>query len=328
LVSFVDQPLVSVVTPLYNCERYLSECIESVLAQTYENWDYTIVNNCSTDQSVEIAQDYARKDSRVHIVNNDRFLPVRANHNHALRQISENSRYCKVVQADDRLFPESIGRMVDVAEKNPTVGIVGSYRLDDLHVNCDGLPFPSTVVPGREICRMHLLIGLFVFGSPTTLLIRSDLIRNRTPFYNELSLHADTEACYELLQNSDFGFVHQVLSYTRRENESISSVTRSFNPNLLDKYIMVKKYGSVYLAPNEFRRCSKQIEGRYYGFLAESALTAKGKEFWEYQKRGLETVGERIKRIRLSEYVLLELIDLLFNPKMTMGRIIRHFSRN
>ena len=44
-----QKPLVSIVTPVYNGELYLRECIDSVLAQSYENWDYTIVNNCSTD---------------------------------------------------------------------------------------------------------------------------------------------------------------------------------------------------------------------------------------------------------------------------------------
>ncbi|MCB0227477.1 MAG: glycosyltransferase, partial [Anaerolineae bacterium] len=53
------QPLVSVVTPVYNTDKYLADCIESVLAQSYDNWEYVIINNCSTDRSLEIAQRYA-----------------------------------------------------------------------------------------------------------------------------------------------------------------------------------------------------------------------------------------------------------------------------
>src|SRR5438093_8149037 len=58
------QPLVSVVTPIYNGEKYLAECIESVLAQTYQNWEYVIVNDCSTDRSLDIAQYYTHKIGR------------------------------------------------------------------------------------------------------------------------------------------------------------------------------------------------------------------------------------------------------------------------
>ena len=51
-----SQPLVSVVTPFYNTADYLGECIESVLRQTYENWGYVLVDNCSTDGLSEIAE--------------------------------------------------------------------------------------------------------------------------------------------------------------------------------------------------------------------------------------------------------------------------------
>ena len=63
-------PLVSVVTPVYNGERFLRECIESVLAQTYQHWDYTIVDNSSTDQTSEIAREYAARDSRIRVLRN------------------------------------------------------------------------------------------------------------------------------------------------------------------------------------------------------------------------------------------------------------------
>src|SRR3989442_1303003 len=93
--------LVSVVTPVYNGENYLRECIESVLAQTYTHWDFTIVNNCSTDRTLDIAQEYAVKDPRIRIHNNETLVRQIANYNIAFRQISPESKYCKVVAADD-----------------------------------------------------------------------------------------------------------------------------------------------------------------------------------------------------------------------------------
>ena len=80
------QPLVSIVTPVYNDAEYLAKCIESVLAQTYQHWDYTIVDNCSTDGSADIACTYAAKDPRIRVHGNSRFLKAIANHNMALRK--------------------------------------------------------------------------------------------------------------------------------------------------------------------------------------------------------------------------------------------------
>jgi len=147
------QPLVSIITPVYNTEKYLSECIESVVNQTYQNWEYIIVNNCSTDGSLQIARNYETQDDRIRVYDNRKFLNLMQNWNHAMRQISRESSYCKVVHADDTIFPECIERMVEVAEKYPSVGIVGSYRLDENQVNLDGLAYPENFFSGKEICR-------------------------------------------------------------------------------------------------------------------------------------------------------------------------------
>src|SRR5271169_6107872 len=128
-MSTANEPFVSIVTPVYNGETYLRECIESVLAQTYSNWEYIIVNNCSTDGTLRIAAEYSSRDRRIHVYNSDSLLPIIANHNRAFGLISRESKYCKVVSADDWLFPECLARMVAVAEANPAVGLVGSYQL-------------------------------------------------------------------------------------------------------------------------------------------------------------------------------------------------------
>ncbi|MGB9716148.1 MAG: glycosyltransferase family 2 protein [Thermodesulfovibrionales bacterium] len=307
------QPLVTVLTPVYNGEKYLEECIESILAQTYQNWEYIIVNNCSTDGTLEIAKKYAKKDTRIHVHNNKHFLNLIQNHNHAFTLISSESRYCKVLQADDWLFPECIEKMVKVAEEHPSVSIVGSYRLDDVRVNCDGLPYPSTVVSGREICRSTLLKGLYVFGSPTTLLFRSEIIRNRNPFYNEKNLHADKEACFEILQDSDFGFVHEILSFTRRENEAMTTFARRVNSYILGDLIILKKYGPIYLSEDEFKQSLNISIKNYYRFLAKSIFKKKGKEFWKFHKNGLKELGIPMNFTRLFVSAIIALYNHLLD---------------
>ena len=98
--------LVSIGTPMYN---NVEECIESVRAQTYGHWEYVIVNNCSTDGSAEIARRFAAVDLRIRALDNQELLePAELNHNHALRQISAASKYCKMVFSDDWLFPHCL----------------------------------------------------------------------------------------------------------------------------------------------------------------------------------------------------------------------------
>lgn len=318
------QPLVSVVTPVYNTEKYLAECIESVMAQTYENWEYVIVNNCSTDRSLEIAQHYAQQDARIRIHNNDEFLNQMQNWNHALRQISPESKYCKVLHADDWLFPECVDQMAEVAEANPSVGIVGAYRLDEDRVNLDGLPYPSTVIPGREICRLYLIDGLFVFGSPTSLLIRSDIIRNREAFYNESVIHADTEVCVDVLQDYDFGFVHQVLTFTRRHNESVTSLTHRFDTRRVARFIRFLRYGPVYLSEEEHEKCLEQVLEEYHRFLARSVFELKEREFWKYHGNELKRMGYPLSTTRLIKSMFRELL----NFRSTAGKVVRAVGRN
>jgi len=318
-MSEQSQPLVSIVTPVYNTEKYLAECIESVLAQTYENWEYVIVNNCSTDRSLEIAQHYAKQDRRIRIHNNEQFLNQMQNWNHTMRQISAESKYCKVVHADDWLFPDCVEAMVALAETNPSVGLVSAYRLDENQVNLDGLPYPSTVLPGRELCRIYLLGGPYVFGSPTSTLIRSDLVRARDSFYNETNIHADEEVCLDLLQTSDFGFVHQVLTFTRRHNETTTTFIRRLETYRLGYFTVLKKYGPVCLSPQEYQAQVRRRLKRYHRYLAVKIFQLKKKEFWDYHRTEMAKLGYPIGPLKLLGAVGLQLLNL----RETLGIVRR-----
>ncbi len=320
-------PLVSVVTPFYNSAPYLRECIESVLAQSYAAWEYVLLDNCSTDGSGEIAREYARRDRRIRFVKADVHLPQLANYNRALRLISQAGVYCKMVQADDWLFPECLERMVAVAEARPGVAIVGSYLLNGgTRVRGQGLQYPARVVAGRDACRVHLLQRLSLFGTPTSVLYRSDVVRAREPFYPESSLAADSEACYEILGTRDFGFVYQVLAYAREEDDSITGRTLRFNPFLLNDLILLRKYGPVYLTPDEFESRWKTLSQEYFRFLGARALRGADPSFWEYHRRGWAAMGERLGRVRLTRYALGAVVDLALNPKATLERLLDHRS--
>jgi len=179
-----EGPLVSIVTPVLNGERYLAEAIDSVLGQTYRRWELIVVDNASTDATPAIARAHAERDRRIRVLRNERTVGVIENHNIAFREVSADATYVKPLHADDWLFPECLARMVDVVESHPSVGLVSAFALVNGWVDLDGLPYPSTVMPGREIARLGLLGGPYVFGSPSSVLLRADLVRGRTPFFD------------------------------------------------------------------------------------------------------------------------------------------------
>jgi glycosyltransferase involved in cell wall biosynthesis len=314
-------PLVSIVTPVYNGERFLAECIESVLAQTYKKWEYIILNNCSTDDTLNIANSYAEKDNRIRVVSNKCVLPIMKNWNHALRQISSYSKYCKVVHADDLLFPRCIELMVGVANKNTSIGIVGSYGLKGNEVVSDKLTFPQNVFPGREISRLALLKHTFPFPRPTALLILSDLIRKNDTFYNEANLHADHEVCYETLRDYDFGFVHQVLTFMRTHDESVTSTDyATFGKLFYTNLDLLINYGPVFLEKNEFNETLNSHLRNYYRYLAHSLFNKKDTNFWEYHKKALQDSGYELSKTKLYRIIITELIK---HPRSTFKRFCR-----
>jgi glycosyltransferase involved in cell wall biosynthesis len=322
-------PLVSIVTPVYNNAEYISECIESVLAQTYENWNYTIVNNCSTDGSGDIARQYAAKDSRVRVINNDRFLKVVPNHNHALRQISPDSKFCKMVFADDWIFPRCIEEMVSAAEENPRIGMVGAYSLESGlnestgkgFVAWTGLPYPSRGTAGTEICRRTFLEGISVFGTANSVLYRSDLVRKRTDFFNEGNFHADFEAAVSLLKDSDFGFVHQVLTFTRLREGSLITMAVDMQMDFGCKLQTLAAHGRDFLNEEEYKECVEQLLAKYYNFLAVSLMRGRCEErFWSFHKQKLEeAVG--FSRTRLAMAVLARICKSVLSPYETVSKL-------
>jgi glycosyltransferase involved in cell wall biosynthesis len=301
-----SSPLVNVVTPFYNTREFLAECIESVLRQTYENWQYLLVNNRSTDGSDEIAARYASHfPNKIRLIHTDSFLSQVHNYNFALSRISGESKYCKMVQADDWLFPDCLRAMVEVAEAHPSVGIVAAYQLED-EIRLDGLPYPSPEVSGRDACRLFFLKGKYVFGSPTSSLLRSEAIRSKNPFYDDrYAPFEDGHVCFDLLKDWDFGFIHQVLTYSRFDNGGMMSRLRQFGIGPFLRLSMLVAHGRDYLSSDEHDHLLKRAEREYFLYLTQSAcaLHPKTREFWEFHKKGLATMNYTFDWKRMARWL-------------------------
>jgi glycosyltransferase involved in cell wall biosynthesis len=325
-MNITSQPLVSIVTPAYNEEECLAECIESVLAQTYQNWDYTIVNNCSTDKTLDIARRYAARDPRIRIHNNERFLEMLANHNVAVRQISPASRYCKVILADDWIFPRCLEGMVDVAETYPSVGVVTAYQQFGQQIRITGLPQGQTLVSGREACRQFLLGKLLLFGSPSSALYRADLVRGRNPFYVETEMFADFEVCFALLKTSDLGFVHEILTFSRPRVGSVGAVSADIGAHFGSLLGMLFTYGKDCLTEKEFEECLDRQLSEYYRFLGRRLFVERERSFWSYHKLTLTKAGVGFSRARLAKAAAGQFYGSMLNPKSTLESIRRFLS--
>ena len=311
-------PLVSVVTPFYNTADFLAECIESVLAQSYTNFEYLLSDNGSTDGSLQIAQDYAQRDSRIRLIRQPVHLSQVAHYNSALREISHDSKYCKMVQADDRVFPGCLDAMVSVFEQSQTIGLVSSCDLKGDRVRGADYPFQLAFTDGKEMARFFLLKGVYVFGSPSTVMYRSNLVREAPGFFKDGLLHEDTEKCMEILMHWDFGFVRQVLSFSRDDNNSISTSVASFKPQSLDRYIIVRRFARSFLEPNEASALIKETKRMYYSVLAEEALRPRAQRFWRYHADGLRTIDESLDNTYLMWMISRKLLWMLINPGLAL----------
>ena len=107
--------LISIITPSYKSERFIAQTIESVLVQTYKEWEMIIVDDVSPDNSNEIIEEYCKKDSRIKLIKLEKNSGPAVARNRAIEEA--NGRYIAFLDADDLWYPEKLEKQISFMKK-------------------------------------------------------------------------------------------------------------------------------------------------------------------------------------------------------------------
>lgn len=124
-----DFGLVSIVTPSYNSSKFIGETIESILAQTYKNWELLITDDCSSDDSIDVIKSYMDKDSRIKLFVLESNSGAGVARNNSIKMAK--GRYIAFCDADDRWYPDKIEKQIQFMEDNSCTLSFSSYDVCD-----------------------------------------------------------------------------------------------------------------------------------------------------------------------------------------------------
>jgi glycosyltransferase involved in cell wall biosynthesis len=262
------EPLVSVCLPTYNGESFIADAIDSVLKQTYRHFELIVIDDGSTDRTVDIITQMAKLDQRLKFYKNPKNLGLFENYNECIRRAA--GTYIKLFAQDDIFKPTMIQQMVEVLESDKDIAMVTCAKewLDG-----EGNIVPPTTPNEKKITRRFeqdmRLEGRFVMreslrdlvnwlGEPCTIMFRKK--DAGTGFDTRFKQIGDLDFAYRLLRNGDYYFFTEALCQFRKHTGSTTLKNNKDLIALLDWLVLGNKYRD--LIP-EFGETEDQFSARF-----------------------------------------------------------------
>ena len=203
----MTQPLVSICIPLFNCENYIKEALDSIKNQTYDNIEVIICDDQSHDRSAEISRTYAQQnpDLDIKVFESDVNRGLESNWNWSISKAK--GKYIKLLPSDDYLYPECISRQVEAFEDSgEKISLVFCCRQI---INKNGKPIVQTGpkksgrVKARDLLELCLLRGTNVMGEPGAVLFERSTAEKVGEFNGTLPYVIDLDYWMRLLDHGD-----------------------------------------------------------------------------------------------------------------------------
>jgi glycosyltransferase involved in cell wall biosynthesis len=205
-----DPPRISVLVTVYNRARFLAQCLDSILSSNWTNYEIVVVDDCSTDASVEIAETYARQHDAVRFVRNETNLGDYANRMKAASLAS--GTFLKYVDSDDLIYPHTLGVMVSAMEKYPDVALGIAHSKPE-----DEQPYPWRLTPEQSWIKEFLEDGCLGSG-PTGAIMRKSSFEQVGGF-RKWGVLSDTDLWYRMSAVAPIVLLPPGLVWWRRHDD-------------------------------------------------------------------------------------------------------------
>lgn len=223
--------------PIFNGEPYLVDAVKSIQNQTLGDWELICVDDCSTDNTLEIIQKFAKKDKRIFIYKNNQKKYLSGSLNLALSKA--RGKYIARMDADDISLPNRFQRQVDLLEREKKLIAVGTdiALIDEQGVLLGTKYFPKS----PEKC--YAAIANYMSIQPPTLMARAEIMR-RLKYNTGIAKHDDIDMHFQLLRFGGFSNVDDILFQYRKRPDSytFSNAKKVFFMALCVRIRAIAKY--------------------------------------------------------------------------------------
>jgi len=212
-------PAISVVMSVYNSSSYLKEAVDSILQQSFNDFEFLITDDCSEDDSRQILKDYLSKDNRITLILNDKNEGLTVNLNRMVTKA--RGKYIARMDSDDISMPDRFEKEYNFMELNPQVGLLGSHSRIIKNGSRDKiLKRPSE----HEEIRSALLFENIITHS--SVFLRNSLLKEHVINYDtRFRIIQDYELWSRLADITEFRILPDVLVYYRMTDTNLCAVT-------------------------------------------------------------------------------------------------------
>ncbi|HGF1449278.1 TPA: glycosyltransferase family 2 protein [Streptococcus suis] len=163
----MEKKLISIIMSVYNAEKTIATCIDSIIYQDYQNWEFIICDDCSTDSTYNILKEYQSKDTRIKVIRNEKNSKLAFSLNHCLRYCS--GVYVARMDDDDISMPNRLSEQVEFLNNHPEYHLVGSCAYVDDGIN------ENSIKNVKEVPRKMDLLRGSPFMHPTIMIRKSTM---------------------------------------------------------------------------------------------------------------------------------------------------------